>query len=100
MSLSPASDNVIINPPSEDSHDLAAQFAQRMTVGGSGADTPSKQQISPSVAKDYALLRDPEYHNKRVEQIRQKKGYIIDMDGVIYHVSALCIESRIRWLSI
>lgn len=81
---SPASVNEPVNPPTEDSRDLAMQFAQQLSVAGSGANTP---KVSPSVAKDYALLRDPSYHNKRVEAIRQKKGYIIDMDGVIYHVS-------------
>ena len=87
MSLSP-SDNVIINPPTEDeTRDLAREFAERMNVSESGANTPSKPQVSPAVKKDYALLNDPEYHTKRLEQIRQKKGYIIDMDGVIYHVS-------------
>lgn len=91
---SPASVNEPVNPPTEDSRDLAMQFAQHLSVAGSGANTP---KVSPSVAKDYALLRDPAYHNKRVEAIRQKKGYIIDMDGVIYHVSCnvcLYIESQ------
>ncbi|KAI9490654.1 HAD-like domain-containing protein [Zychaea mexicana] len=90
MSASPNSENVVINPPTDDeSRDLAMEFAQRMVVNSSGATTPSKPQISPSVQKDYALLRDPAYHNKRLEQIRQKKGYIIDMDGVIYHGTKL-----------
>ncbi|KAG2217558.1 hypothetical protein INT45_006725 [Circinella minor] len=89
MSLSP-SENVVINPPSEDeTRDLALEFAQRMNVSESGANTPSKPQVSPAVKKDYALLNDPEYHTKRLEQIRQKKGYIIDMDGVIYHGTKL-----------
>ncbi|KAI7849920.1 HAD-like domain-containing protein [Circinella umbellata] len=29
------------------------------------------------------------YHENRLESIRQKKGYIIDLDGVIYHGSSL-----------
>ncbi|KAI7877123.1 HAD-like protein [Lichtheimia hyalospora FSU 10163] len=90
MSQSPKSPasvvNEPVNPPTEDSRDLAMQFAQQLSVAGSGANTP---KVSPSVAKDYALLRDPSYHNKRVEAIRQKKGYIIDMDGVIYHGTKL-----------
>lgn len=80
----------IVNPPSPAdesvSRDLALEFAAKMSA--SGTATPSQQQVSPSVQKDWALLRDPVYHNERLDKIRDKKGYIIDMDGVIYHVSS------------
>lgn len=84
--------NEPVNPPVQEeqiSRDLAMEFAQRMSTAGSGANTPTSKapQVSPSVAKDWALLRDPVFHNERLEAIRQKKGYIIDMDGVIYHAS-------------
>lgn len=37
-------------------------------------------------SKSWALLEDPVVHSERLNEIRNKKGYIIDMDGVIYHV--------------
>ena len=51
-----------------------------------GAVTPLGNEDGIS-ARDWALFRDPVLHNERLEAIRQKKGFIIDMDGVIYHVS-------------
>ncbi|KAI9493474.1 HAD-like domain-containing protein [Zychaea mexicana] len=51
--------------------------------------TRTRSQISPSIQKDHALLRDAKYHQKRLAKIRKKKGYIIDMDGVIYHGTTL-----------
>ncbi|ORY99438.1 HAD-like domain-containing protein [Syncephalastrum racemosum] len=81
----------IVNPPSPRdesvSRDLAMEFAAKLS--GSGTATPQQQQVSPSVQKDWALLRDPVYHNERLDKIRDKKGYIIDMDGVIYHGTKL-----------
>jgi hypothetical protein len=47
----------------------------------------SKDPPSTAVLKDIALLTDEVLHAKRLNYIRDKKGYIIDMDGVIYHVS-------------
>jgi NagD protein len=43
------------------------------------------------LSREWALLKDPVLHTERLEAIRNKKGYIIDMDGVIYHVSFSCI---------
>ncbi|KAI9314835.1 HAD-like domain-containing protein [Dichotomocladium elegans] len=53
-----------------------------------------KAKISASEAKDWALLADPTIHNVRLEAIRQKRGYIIDMDGVIYHGANLLPGSK------
>jgi hypothetical protein len=39
------------------------------------------------LSREWAILKDPVLHTERLEAIRNKKGYIIDMDGVIYHVS-------------
>lgn len=89
-----ASINEHINGDDSSSRDLAMEFANRLNTTAtinviqSGANSPTKQ-VSPAVAKDWALLRDPVYHNKRLDTIRQKKGYIIDMDGVIYHGTKL-----------
>lgn len=38
-------------------------------------------------ARDVALLRDPVLHSERLDEIRSKLGYIIDMDNVIIKVS-------------
>jgi hypothetical protein len=51
----------------------------------------SPRKLSTSVAKSEALLNDENIHNNLLQSIRTKKGYIIDMDGVIYHV---CISLR------
>lgn len=59
-----------------DSREIAAHFAA--TLHG---EAPAHQ------GKDYALLQDPVIHSERLDVIRRKKGYVIDMDGVIYHVS-------------
>jgi hypothetical protein len=45
------------------------------------------QQQGKHLSREWALLKDPVLHTERLDAIRQKKGYIIDMDGVIYHVS-------------
>lgn len=42
---------------------------------------------SSAVLKDHALLTDEKLHVQRLNDIRNKKAYIIDMDGVIYHAS-------------
>lgn len=44
-------------------------------------------QQGEHLSREWALLKDPVLHTERLDAIRQKKGYIIDMDGVIYHVS-------------
>ncbi|CAM0142880.1 hypothetical protein VKS41_002550 [Umbelopsis sp. WA50703] len=44
---------------------------------------------STAVLKDHALLTDEKLHVERLDVIRNKKAYIIDMDGVIYHGSKL-----------
>ncbi|KAL0073880.1 HAD-like domain-containing protein [Phycomyces blakesleeanus] len=76
-----------VNPAeSGDNYDLAMQFANRLNTG---SDSPRGQQDSASVRKDWALLRDPVLHSERLDSIRSKKGYIIDMDGVIYHGTKL-----------
>jgi hypothetical protein len=70
--------------PTTDTRELAAHFAAtlgQLSSPASNTEEPAHQ------SKDYALLRDPVLHNERLDSIRQKKGYIIDMDGVIYHVS-------------
>lgn len=38
-------------------------------------------------AKDWALLRDPVIRHERLAEIRQKLGFIIDMDNVIFKVA-------------
>lgn len=69
------------------SADMAANFAAQLAnQGNSTAGFPSEE--SGISARDWALFRDPVLHTERLEAIRQKKGYIIDMDGVIYHVSS------------
>jgi NagD protein len=69
----------------DETRDLAASFAASLGQQ-QGAGTPHNNEDGVS-ARDWALFRDPVLHNERLEAIRQKKGYIIDMDGVIYHVS-------------
>ncbi|KAI8372999.1 HAD-like domain-containing protein [Radiomyces spectabilis] len=70
----------LVNPNDQSiSRDLAAQFAERM------GQLHMDDQIPPHQSKDWALLKDPVIHTERLDAIRQKKGYIIDMDGVIYH---------------
>ncbi|KAF1804731.1 HAD-like domain-containing protein [Mucor lusitanicus] len=44
-----------------------------------------QQQQGEHLSREWALLKDPVLHTERLEAIRSKKGYIIDMDGVIYH---------------
>jgi hypothetical protein len=58
----------------------------------------SPRKLSTSVAKSEALLTDEIIHNKLLSTIRTKKGYIIDMDGVIYHVSILGLV--FSWVSV
>jgi hypothetical protein len=53
------------------------------------AGSSSPRKLSTSVAKGEALLNDHEMHTSLLQTIRTKKGYIIDMDGVIYHVCLL-----------
>lgn len=86
--LTPSSDFAT----TDETRDLAASFAaslgQQKGAGQtqSGSFTPHQNEDGIS-ARDWALFRDPVLHNERLEAIRQKKGFIIDMDGVIYHVS-------------
>lgn len=87
----------IINTPTtefasaDETRDLAASFAaslgqqQQQQQPQPGTVTPHANEDGIS-ARDWALFRDPVLHNERLEAIRQKKGFIIDMDGVIYHV--------------
>ncbi|KAI8142702.1 N-acetylglucosamine-6-phosphate deacetylase [Fennellomyces sp. T-0311] len=44
----------------------------------------ASRQTTLALEKDFALLQDRKYHNQRLDAIRQKQGYIIDMEGVIY----------------
>ncbi|KAG1064323.1 hypothetical protein G6F42_027027 [Rhizopus arrhizus] len=44
-----------------------------------------QHQQGEHLSREWALLKDPVLHTERLEAIRSKKGYIIDMDGVIYH---------------
>jgi NagD protein len=67
-----------------ETRDLAASFAA--SLGLQQQHTPHQNEDGIS-ARDWALFRDPVLHTERLEAIRQKKGFIIDMDGVIYHVS-------------
>ncbi|KAI9497739.1 HAD-like domain-containing protein [Zychaea mexicana] len=73
----PSTDSV---NPEEDSisRDLAADFAHNLNTHDQG---DRQRQNSASVQKDWALLKNPAIHNERLENIRQKKGFIIDMDG-------------------
>lgn len=64
--------------------DLAANFAAQLAHQDTQHSTQGGDGVSP---RDWALLRDPVVHTERLDAIREKKGYIIDMDGVIYHVS-------------
>ncbi|ORZ01305.1 HAD-like domain-containing protein [Syncephalastrum racemosum] len=68
------------------SRSLATDFANQvaLTQEGGGANEGSNQptnSASASVVKDWALLKDPVIHNERLDKIRNKKGYVIDMDG-------------------
>lgn len=60
-------------------------IASQLQAPSAGNSSPRK--LSTSVAKGEALLNDEAVHAKLLSTIRTKKGYIIDMDGVIYHVS-------------
>jgi NagD protein len=73
----------IVTP--DQTRDLAANFAAQLA--NQGQDSQAFTNEAGISARDWALLRDPVLHTERLEAIRQKKGYIIDMDGVIYHVS-------------
>jgi len=55
---------------------------------------------SASILKDYALLKDENVHKTRLDVIRNKKGFIIDMDGVLYHANTVLpgIPEFLRWL--
>jgi NagD protein len=82
--------------PTTDTRELAAHFAAtlgQLSSPASNTEEPAHQ------SKDYALLRDPVLHNERLDSIRQKKGYIIDMDGVIYHVSERWAKKKKKKLS-
>lgn len=86
----------------ETSRDLASQFANRLNTGSTPQTTQHSDKFgdaphnaSVSVKKEWALLRDPVIHTERLDAIRSKKGYIIDMDGVIYHVSRLSQVKKI-----
>ena len=57
----------------------------------------SPRKLSTSVAKSEALLNDEIIHNNLLQSVRTKKGYIIDMDGVIYHVCIFVLVSS--WVS-
>lgn len=93
-----------LNPTGEGiSRKLAHKFANSLTTHGKGCKSPSQAAAnqpsnSASVQKDWALLKDPAIHNERLDAIRQKKGYIIDMDGVIYHVSRTLVNLLPRQL--
>lgn len=75
----------------DETRDLAASFAASLKQqNGNNAHqantfTPHNNEDGIS-ARDWALFRDPVLHNERLDAIRAKKGFIIDMDGVIYHV--------------
>jgi NagD protein len=71
----------------DETRDLAASFAASLGFHQQGGNTPHQNEDGIS-ARDWALFRDPVLHTERLETIRQKKGFIIDMDGVIYHVSS------------
>lgn len=81
------------------SRDLAQNFANSLnTDAGSSGGAGLGRSNSASIQKDWALLRDPVIHNERLDAIRQKKGYIIDMDGVIYHVrtdQCVCVKNNL-----
>ncbi|KAJ2960145.1 hypothetical protein NQZ79_g4453 [Umbelopsis isabellina] len=62
-------------------------IASQLQTPSAGNSSPRK--LSTSVAKGEALLNDENVHTKLLSTIRTKKGYIIDMDGVIYHGSKL-----------
>ncbi|KAG0172131.1 hypothetical protein DFQ28_004282 [Apophysomyces sp. BC1034] len=68
----------------DNTHNLALQFANRLNTSNESGD-----EETTSHRKDWALLNDPVLHTERLDGIRQKKGYIIDMDGVIYHGAKL-----------
>lgn len=83
----------------DSSRDLANQFANRLSTqehtGGDDKIGQCPPNASSSVKKEWALLRDPVIHSERLDAIRSKKGYIIDMDGVIYHVSLTCHSAEV-----
>ncbi|KAF1802835.1 HAD-like domain-containing protein [Mucor lusitanicus] len=79
----------------DETRDLAASFAASLGQQQQLQPQPQPGTVTPHAnedgisARDWALFRDPVLHNERLEAIRQKKGFIIDMDGVIYHGSNL-----------
>lgn len=84
ISTTPAADLAT----TDQTRDLAANFAAQLA--SQGTTTPGFASEAAGIsARDWALFKDPVLHNERLEAIRQKKGYIIDMDGVIYHVSSV-----------
>jgi NagD protein len=76
------------NNSTENTRDVAASFAASLEKPNNNLNQhiviPNEDTLS---ARDLALLRDPVLHTERLDLIRKKKGFIIDMDGVIYHVN-------------
>ncbi|OZJ06771.1 hypothetical protein BZG36_00385 [Bifiguratus adelaidae] len=85
----------------------------RVASGSQGMQSlklaPSDQQLqnerktstsSLSTSKDPANLDDDRSHALRLEILRQKKGFICDMDGVIYHGNNLLPGAKefVEWL--
>ncbi|KAG2182877.1 hypothetical protein INT44_005858 [Umbelopsis vinacea] len=77
---------------------LGSEIACDSSVASSPIATPGNEYkytqsrsapLSTALLKDLALLTDDVIHTSRLNDIRNKKGYIIDMDGVIYHGSTL-----------
>lgn len=74
---------------SEVQYDSSVASSPIATPGNEYKYTTSRNApLSTAVLKDMALLTDDVLHTSRLNDIRNKKGYIIDMDGVIYHVSS------------
>jgi hypothetical protein len=73
---------------SEVQYDSSVASSPIATPGNEYKYTSSRSApLSTAVLKDMSLLTDEVLHTSRLNDIRNKKGFIIDMDGVIYHVS-------------
>ncbi|KAH8548026.1 HAD-like domain-containing protein [Umbelopsis sp. PMI_123] len=93
MSHSPFQEPSVIGPTdafnAEAGSDSSFQQHIQSQLSAPTAGSASPRKLSTSVAKSEALLTDAAIHMTLLQTIRTKKGYIIDMDGVIYHGSKL-----------
>jgi NagD protein len=101
MSHSPFQEPSVIGPTdalnAEAGSDSSFQQHIQSQLSAPTAGSASPRKLSTSVAKSEALLTDAAIHMTLLQTIRTKKGYIIDMDGVIYHVRLVLVYV---WVSV